>query len=161
MRLTAAPECLSGALSRLGSAVTSCILFGGWAEELQDLRPPEPHGDVDLLLPAPDFVQLEQAMAGRTGFREIRAKRFAHKRAYSAADGLMIEFVLVTPEHAGPVTRFWGDIPFRWLEPLTDCSVRLADGDLAVASCANLIRYRRRHRSFEPWRWRDPGSLVG
>ena len=158
--MTDAPEHLAQALAPLGVIAGSCILFGGWAEELQGLRPPGSHGDVDLLLPAPSFAPLERAMATNAALREIRAKRFAHKRAWAGADGLVLEFLLVTREAAGPVTRFWGDRQFHWLEPLGDRAIHLAEVDLAVASSDNLIRYRRLHCSLEPWRWRDPASLV-
>lgn len=158
--MTDAPERLAQALAPLGATAGSCILFGGWAEELQGLRPPGPHGDVDLLLPALDFVPLEQAMAMNAGFREIGAKRFAHKRAWAGADGLVLEFLLVIREAGGPVTRFWGDRPFHWLEPLGDRAIHVTEAILAVATADNLVRYRRLHGSMEPWRWRDPASLV-
>lgn len=158
--MTDAPERLSESLARLGTVIGSCLLFEGWAEEFQGLRSPGPYSDVDLLLVAPDFVAVEQAMATNAKFREIRAKRFAHKRAWADADGLVFELLLVTREEAGPVTRFWGDRPFHWLEPLSDCTIGVAEADLAIVSRANLVRYRQLHSSLEPWRWRDPSSLV-
>ena len=48
----------------LGPLVASSLpflLFGGWAEELSDLRSPGPHRDIDLLLLAPCFAELENA----------------------------------------------------------------------------------------------------
>ena len=49
------------------STIVNCLraggmdiwVFGGWAEELQGMRPPGLHTDVDLLLRAPDFGLLD------------------------------------------------------------------------------------------------------
>ena len=68
----------------------------------------------------------------------------------------MVEFLLVTCDEAGPLTHFWGDLPFRWLQPSCD----LAQGAVKVTSRDNLVRYRAHHRSLEPWRWRAAESLV-
>lgn len=82
------------------------------------------------------------------------AKRFAHKRAF-VLHGMLVELLLVEPDAAGPVTWFWGELPLRWRQPLA-----AAAGPLPLASADNLRLYRQRHRSLEPWRWRDPRSRV-
>jgi hypothetical protein len=42
-------------------------LFGGWAEELHGLSVPRPHGDVDLLCPAPDFRKIDSFLQSNAG----------------------------------------------------------------------------------------------
>ena len=90
---------------------------------------------------------------------EIRLKRFAHKRACHFR-GTMVELILVNDDD-GPITRYWGDIEFRWLAPLaTVCPASNAIGPRPIATVANLQRYRTLHKATQPWRWRDPASLV-
>ncbi|MDQ7248154.1 nucleotidyltransferase domain-containing protein [Dongia sedimenti] len=146
-------EFLKRVFARLQHAGFAPLLFGGWAEELLGLAPARVHRDVDLLLPADSFAALDRFLgsAAAGDWREIAAKRFAHKRAL-LAEGVMVEFTLVEP---GPVTRFWGDVEFRWLEPLAHDGPLAIDGvALPTVSAANLLRYRELHRTTEPWRWR-------
>jgi hypothetical protein len=90
------------------------IVFGGWAEELLGLAPPWRHRDIDLLLPAPSFAVVDRLLAeAMAPLSEIRLKRFAHKRACHFR-GTMVELNLVNDDD-GPITRYWGDIEFRWL----------------------------------------------
>src|SRR5439155_14348903 len=55
-------------------------LFGGWAEELRGLTPPQPHRDVDLLYPGPDFRRLDEFLAGEV-VEEWTGKRRPYRRA--------------------------------------------------------------------------------
>jgi hypothetical protein len=148
---------LAGAiLRRLDNLGVPCLLFGGWAEEALGIISPRPHRDIDLLLPAQSFMALDRLFESE--FREIVLKRFAHKRAF-VLEGAMVEVTLVQRTYQGAFTLFWGDVPFAWELPLeTGC---ILDGQpVLAASHNNLIRYRERHASTQPWRWKDPTSLV-
>jgi hypothetical protein len=109
-----------------------------------------------LLLPAQSFMALDRLFESE--FREIKLKRFAHKRAF-VFEGAMIEVTLVQRTDQGAFTLFWGDVPFAWELPLeTEC---ILDGQaVSVISRNNLIRHREHHASTQPWRWKDPTSLV-
>jgi hypothetical protein len=133
------------------------LVFGGWAEELLRLAPARPHRDIDLLLHAESFAALDHFLASNGGgyWREIAAKRFAHKRA-ALVEGVMVEFTLVEPDL---ITHFWGDVAFQWLDPLAQAEPIESDGsDVLIVSAANLLRYRQLHRTTEPWRWRDQAT---
>ncbi len=148
-------------MARLEAAGASVLVFGGWAEELLGAAPPRPHSDIDLLLQAASFAVIDRLLAAQAGaLREVTLKRFAHKRAFCVG-GVMVEITLVEQDDDGPVTLFWGDVPFRWLIPLA-CPTALfrAGQRLTLATRENLQHYRSHHRSTQPWRWRDPGSLV-
>lgn len=145
-------------LSDCSSAASHRLSSGGWAEELLQLVPPRPHRDVDLLLPADSFVAFDRFLASAEcyGWREIVAKRFAHKRAF-LAQGVMVEFTLVG---SGLITNFWGDVAFHWLDPLAHSRPIEIDGFTApLVSAANLLRYRQLHRTTEPWRWREQPTV--
>ena len=106
------------------------------------MAPPRSHRDIDLLLPAPSFAVLDRLLAASAcTLPEIRAKRFAHKRAF-CLEGVAIEVTLVKDADGSPVTRFWGDVPFRWLAPLATTElVAPTIRPFAVVSAANLVRY--------------------
>ena len=147
-------ELLKRVLGRLQCAGFSPLVFGGWAQELLQLAPPRSHLDVDLLLPADSFTALDRFLASAQsfGWSEIKAKRFAHKRAF-LVQSVMVELMLVEP---GLVTHFWGDVPFYWLDPLPHSEAIEIDGvSASVVSTANLLRYQQLHRMTEPWRWRE------
>ncbi len=147
-------------LRRLERAGLDCLLFGGWAEEAFGLCPPRPHADIDLLWRTDSLERLDQILdAARPDFTEIAAKRFAHKRAFNL-HGVMVEITQVRLEHGAPVTWFWGDVRYEWLQPLAE-RCRLAQVPVLAASSANLQRYRRLHRTTEPWRWREPDARPG
>jgi hypothetical protein len=133
------------------------LVFGGWAQELLQLGPPRPHADIDLLLPTNSFNVLDWLLttAEGHGWSEIKAKRFAHKRAF-LVQSVMVEVTLVLP---GPVTHFWGDIPFYWLDPLHHTpSIEIEGASVSVVSAANLLRYQQLHRTTEPWRWLEQAA---
>lgn len=152
---------LLAALDLLGGAGIACHVSGGWAEELLGLRPSEPHGDVDLIHEGVDWCAMDALLLNLPpGIEEVAAKRFAHKRAF-VLDGVCCEIVLVQRANGAPVTLFWSDVPFHWEQPLLHDQPVIRDGHrFSVVSAANLIAARARHRETEPWRWRDPASLV-
>jgi hypothetical protein len=117
---------------------------------------PRPHVDVDLLLRADSFSALDQFLpsAESYGWSQIKAKRFAHKRAF-LAQSVMVELTLV---ESGLVTRFWGDVPFYWLDPLSHSEAIEIDG--ISVSAANLLHYKKLHRTTEPWRWREQATQA-
>lgn len=117
-------------------------IFGGWAEELQNLIEPRPHRDIDLLYPASDFSRLETVIENIHGMTEIQANRFSHKRAVMYYD-VMVEFLLLEQEREGYVTHFFaGRHVFHW-PTSTLAEVTLPTGQtLAVASSEALQRYR-------------------
>jgi len=148
---------LARVLGRLQDAGFSPLVFGGWAQELLQLVPPRPHADVDLLLLADSFSALDQFMPSAESHdcSQIKAKRFAHKRAF-IAQSVMVELTLVEP---GLVTRFWGDVPFHWLDPLShNEAIEIDEISATIVSPANLLRYQELHRTIEPWRWREQAT---
>jgi Aminoglycoside-2''-adenylyltransferase len=153
-------DLLASVVDRLATAGIEVLVFGGWAEELSRLSAPRPHRDIDLLLPAQSLAAVDRFIAGEGRSNEIRGKRFAHKRALLVSN-VPVEITLVGHDPEGPVTRFWGDTPFRWLVPLCEPEpVRTAVRAFAVVSRANLARYRELHDTTQPWRWGDPASLL-
>lgn len=155
-------EHLAGALDLLRNTGIVCHVAGGWAEELLGLRPPGPHGDVDLIYSEDGWRTVDAWLhQPPSDFTEIAAKRFAHKRAF-LLDGVCCEIVLVQLEPDGPITWFWGDVPFRWETPLLHAETVSIEGrSQSILSPANLHAIRTRHRETQPWRWQDPASLVG
>ncbi|MGE0213200.1 MAG: hypothetical protein AB7S41_16035 [Parvibaculaceae bacterium] len=147
-------------LDLLARAGIRCDLFGGWAEELLGLRASGSHGDLDLVCRASDFVPLDVALPALPEVEEVRAKRFAHKRAFTHL-GLLCEILLVQGPSEAPVTVFWNDTPFAWETPLLHPTGCLLKGRrLSVVSAANLLRYRRLHRTTQPHRWCETASIV-
>ena len=152
---------LAAVMDRLEAAGAGVLVFGGWAEELVGLSRPRPHGDIDLLLPASSFESVDRFLAATEAPDEIRPKRFWHKRAFRTR-GVLVEITLVEHDGDGPVTRFWGDAPFRWLVPLERREPAAGPvRGFPVVTPENLARHRRLYRTTQPWRWRDPGSRVG
>jgi hypothetical protein len=154
-------DLLALVVDRLDAAGAGVLVFGGWAEELLSLASPRPHADIDLLLPAATFAPVDRFLAAAADApEEIRAKRFAHKRAFRL-NGVTIEITLVEHDCDGPVTRFWGDIAFRWLVPLGQAEPASSMvRPLPVVTQENLVHYRRFHRVRQPWRWHDPASII-
>jgi hypothetical protein len=154
-------DLLALVVDRLEAAAAGVLVFGGWAEKLLGLSPPRRHDDVDLLLSAPSCASIDRLLAVAADAEEVRAKRFAHKRAFRI-QGVTIEITLVEHDRAGPVTRFWGEVPFRWLVPVGQAELASSVvRSFPVVTQENLARYRRLRRATQPWRWRDPAALVG
>ncbi|MCG8562352.1 MAG: hypothetical protein MI824_21335 [Hyphomicrobiales bacterium] len=149
------------ALGRLGETGSQAVVAGGWARELLGLCAPCAHSDIDLLFLDTSFDAVDGWLARKPqGIVEIAGKRFAHKRAFTLRD-TMVEFILVERDAMGSVTYFWGDVPYRWIEPLT-VSVQAGSGNesFSVISPENLAHFEAQYATLQPWRWREPGSLV-
>ena len=86
-----------------------CLVFGGWAEALLELRAPGPHRDVDLVHQGESLTTFDMGFQRQRLPEEVRAKRFPHKRA-SAWRGLCCEILLIQDWRARPMTWFWGDV---------------------------------------------------
>lgn len=142
----------------LTGAGQDTALFGGWAEEALRVAEPRPHRDIDLLLLSDDFAAVDAAFRSRDLPEEVVGKRFHHKRAFLFG-GVLVELYLVRREGDGWITDFWGEIAYRWLRPL-HAPGRLGGRELRVATAENLSAFRLRFRDHEPWRWKDPASLV-
>jgi hypothetical protein len=142
----------------LERAGISCLVFGGWAEELLALRAPGPHRDIDLVHLNDSFAAIDRAFCTRQLPEEIRAKRFPHKRAFGWR-GLCCELLLIQDWRVRPVSWFWGDVPFLWQAPVAHAAAVIRAGcAFDVVSAPNLRRYRARHRDLQPWRWRTFAS---
>jgi hypothetical protein len=155
-------DLLALVVDRLEAAGAGGLVFGGWAEELLGLSSPRFHRDIDLLLTAASFAYVDRILAAAADAPdEIGAKRFAHKRAFRLK-GVTVEITLVEHDCESPVTRFWGDVPFRWRIPLGQAEPALSKvRSFPVVTRENLAHYRRLHRTTQPWRWRNPASRVG
>jgi hypothetical protein len=116
-------------------------LFGGWAEELAGVRPAGPHGDIDLLLRAPNFVALDALLRGQSDFSEIEQKRFSHKRAFEFR-GVRIEVLLVQPSPSARTILFDGRGMLSWP---ADTFAGAAQAGLPIVSLAALALYRSEH----------------
>ena len=138
------PEFLVAVVRALEAAHIKTWLFGGWAEELSGLRPPGPHRDIDLLYPSATFTRLDTFLQTNEGAEEIKAKRFAHKRALRW-DGVLVEIFLLCPEAGGYVTHFFGFHRFPWPEDTLLESVPLLGERIASASPSALTLYRQEH----------------
>lgn len=129
-------------LALLGSGGVRCWVFGGWAEELRALCPARAHNDVDLLYVAEDFTVAER-LIGAHQLEEIKAKRFAHKRAF-VLDDVMVELFFVEQDETGLFTNFWGRSRHDW-----PADVLSSASGLPVASVAALTGYRARHGALQ------------
>ncbi len=81
-------------LRRLNGDRIEAWVFGGWAEELQELIKPRVHQDIDLLYQAEDFSTVEKFIDEQNELKEIKGKQFHHKRAFRIND-VMVEITLV------------------------------------------------------------------
>jgi hypothetical protein len=145
---------LAEVLTLLEAAAAPCLVFGGRAEELLELRAPGPHRDIDLIHLNDSLVTIDMGFKRRRLPEEIRAKRFPHKRAF-AWRGLCCEILLIRDWRVRPVSWFWGDVPLFWQAPIAhSLAVSRAGRHFKVVSAANLRLYRARHRDLQPWRWR-------
>src|SRR5262249_49061900 len=122
-------------LSLLADEGVAAWIFGGWAEELLGLAEAGAHGDLDLLVAADDWRDVDRLLER---LDEIPAKRFEHKRAF-VLDGVMVELFLVCRDAAGLFTTFWG-VRRPWPEDTLD-----GDGPLPIASAAAVAGCRIRH----------------
>lgn len=149
-------ETLVDILSLLAARGVPCSISGGWAEEILGLRPPWQHHDIDLVHEGRDFSRLDQILDDQGKIlRPVPAKRFHHKRAFIFKDTLC-EIILVDHDDDSPMTCFWGDVDYRWEQPLLDTEkVFIRDGSFSIVSRANLLKYRRDRKLRQPNRWRE------
>lgn len=117
-------------------------VFGGWGEELRGMRPPGPHSDIDLLLHAPNFDALEDALARSCHSMPIPEKRFSHKRGFEWM-GVRVEVFLARPGAVATSNVFDGRHVIRWPSDTFEGEVVQ---DLQVVSATALAEYRRDHR---------------
>jgi tRNA nucleotidyltransferase/poly(A) polymerase len=90
------------ALRLVEEAGFRAALVGGWSRELLGREAPRHHSDIDLVVTDADVTLLDAWLSTRD---EIKAKRFAHKRAFRL-EGVMVELHLVRRvEDAGLVVR--------------------------------------------------------
>ena len=132
---------VSAIVKSLRAGVLDVWVFGGWAEELQGMRPPGPHTDVDLLLRATDFGPLDAFMPRVAGVTEIPQKRFSHKRAFVWQD-VRVEVLLVQPAPHALTVLFDGRATVQW--PADTFAGGFVEG-LPVASKSALKMYRHDH----------------
>lgn len=150
-------ETLAAVLRYLRSHGLPCHVFGGWAEELLGLREPWNHRDIDLAYRGDSLAAFD---AITSDFSPVALKRFHHKRAFMYRD-VLCEIFLIQNAESRPVTRYWGDLPFYWSQPLLHPhAIDICGESVTVMSSANLRLYRDQHRHAQPDRWRDPKSLV-
>ena len=138
---------LADTLQELAKAQINTWVFGGWAEEMQDFRPPGPHGDIDLLYPAEDFRRVDEFLQSSPDLEEVPGKRFAHKRAF-VRRGILIEIFLLFPTRTGFVTDFFGLYRFQWPED-TLSQTPLPGAPALLASPAALRFYQEQHTAVE------------
>jgi hypothetical protein len=134
---------LPALLDDLSRSGLEAWVFGGWAEELLGLRPPGPHGDVDLLLPAADLAELDAWMRRNPHATPIPQKRFSHKRA-AEYDAVRVEFLLLQPAGEGYRTSFFdGRFVHTWpADTLAGPAVPLNGQAIRVASSSAVTGYR-------------------
>ena len=152
------PNAVADVLRDLAEDDIVAAVFGGWAEEALGLIDPGPHRDIDLVLLSDSFADIDASFAKGRRPGEIADKRFRHKRAFRFR-GVVVELILVERRGGRSVTRFWGDTEHIWREPLTTVA-KLGAHTLRMVSASNLLDFRERYHAHEPWRWRDPASLV-
>jgi hypothetical protein len=134
-------ELVSAIVQSLRAGGMDIWVFGGWAEELQGMRTPGPHSDIDLLLRATSFGSLDSFMPRISGMTEIPQKRFSHKRAF-VWQGVRVEVFLVQPCPHELTVMFDGRAIVEW--PADTFAGAFVEG-LPVASKSALKMYRRDH----------------
>lgn len=132
--------------------------MGGWAEEALGLSTTREHSDIDLIVELQNFKAVDELLSNGILKDEISAKRFHHKRAF-VFRGTRVELYRVENRDNCRVTDFWGDVEYRWLDPLT-VNVSFFGHPLRVVTAANLLLFRTTLAAHQYWRWKDPLSLV-
>lgn len=128
------------------------IIFGGWSVELQKLKEPWKHSDIDLLLVDNTFNSLNRLVNERCW--KI-CKSYNHKKAF-LIDGVMVEVFLVMPEEKRFITRFvgsGGSYDFVWPKELF-VNKTLGGASYQLASKASMDKYFNEHttiHSLSPW----------
>ncbi len=135
-------------IKTLADAHIKTWLFGGWAEELLEIRPAGLHKDIDLLYPAQDFDLLDNFLQTQTDMSEVLSKRFGHKRAFQWRT-VLVEVFLVRSEAAGFATNFFDTYQFAWPQDTFSASAQSFGRQYLTASSAALRHYREQHENVE------------
>jgi len=120
-------------------------IFGGWAEEIQEIIPPRIHKDIDLLYPASDFNTLDIFLK-KVGFEEIKGKHFFHKRAF-LYQGIMVEIFLIQNENSQYFTNFFNKKKLFWPANCLQ-QIDTPKGKLNIASIDSLNYFRHNYIDF-------------
>jgi hypothetical protein len=91
------------------------------------------------LYPAPDFALVDALLIRRNDCKEIKLKRFAHKRAF-VYEGTMVELFLAKEGGQGLYTDFNERFRFAW-----PAETLASHGRLPVVGREALVSYRRLH----------------
>lgn len=152
---------LCSVVEMLKIAGIETLVFGGWAEEMNQMIAPRPHKDIDLLYVAPDFSKLDDFISKHPEISEILAKHFPHKRAL-LYKGVMIELLLVQKnKRAHMVTRFWDEYELIWPD-LRPSSISIPSlGHIIIAPTSILKFYRKQFSQIEKIRAKRLGRRDG
>lgn len=131
-------EFLKSVYRELENAGICVYVFGGWAEELQNVIVPREHKDIDLLYPSIDFSLVDKFITQKN-LKLI--KRFPHKRAFSYKE-IMVEIFLVQDG----ITTFFSTYRHEWLNS-TLKSDKIEDMRICSIECLN--DYREKHHFVE------------
>lgn len=115
---------------------------GGWAEELRHKRKPGSHKDIDLVLRAPSFGELDDYLRERMDLAPVDAKKLPHKRAV-VWEGVLVELVHVDLSTPSRTSFFDGRFVLEW--PEDTFTEELAGCPVPVVSSLALDVYRKHH----------------
>ncbi|WP_163832874.1 hypothetical protein [Spartinivicinus ruber] len=117
-------------------------VFGGWAEELCQLREPGWHSDIDLLVRDHCFTCVDNLLESDDALVDIPEKRFSHKRSFEY-HSIRVELFLVDPVTL--ITNFFADCYlFQW--PVDTFHNTLGFPGLRICSKTALQAYRGIHK---------------
>jgi hypothetical protein len=122
-------------------------VFGGWAEELNEVIEPRPHKDLDLLYFSADFTAIDNVIKSEN-LPEIQGKHFHHKRAFLFKD-VMAELFLVEQDKKGFYTNFWQQKKYYW-----PANLKGRKNDFNVIMPYAIETYRRGYQQIEDLRTR-------
>lgn len=118
-------------------------VFGGWAEELQNIIKPRSHNDVDLLYLGKDFSYIDDFIK-KYSLQII--KNYTHKRAFLYKN-VVIEIFLVNKREDTFITNFnLSGNNYEHIWPIDIFSSNKIF-DLNVVSIYGLHNYRENHAS--------------
>lgn len=124
-------------------------LFGGWAEEVWQIIPPRPHHDLDLLFLGTDFHPVDAFLSAASACKELRAKRFSHKRAFLCEDTLVELIRVEEKEHRLETTFFNDGCTLVWPEDTFQFTCPVKKQLTPIASPNTLKWYRSQHAFIE------------
>lgn len=141
----------------LREAGFNVVVFGGWAEELVGISAPRQHRDIDLLIVAPNFKELDSWLALQD---EVREKRLPHKRAFRRGS-LLVELILVQCSSLGVLSSDCHGHQLQWPHgQLLEIRVE-GRGWLVVAPPSHLLFYRREYDELAKARQRAYSRQLG